>query len=537
MAYNDWTLLERWTHERDAEAFAEVARRYASVVYGACRRVLGDAAEAEDAAQECFLTLAQTRKPPRTNLGAWLHRVAANKARDRVKAASRRRDRERRYMDHQPGAAEIAWPEIESLVDDAIAALPEDTRDALVAHFMLGESHAAIAERLGVSRQTVTYRVGKGVDGIREALRVKGIQVGATALTASLTAHMAEAAPAQLIAVVGKMAVSGVPAAAGGALTSAIVSKAAFVGVPLLVLVLGIVAFNQFDSSIGVEDPPTANTATVTSIVVEPAPIGAEAAQIKPDASREPRAENTRPDGPILSGAARDVSGAGRFEVRSSESGAELEPIDIQLPEPCFGSTPMDYFSELLEERSYKPRPPFLAPKGTTNLAKGKTVTSSDPDPNHGELAFLTDGKKGYQEDYLVELASGAQWAQIDLGQISQIYAIVVWHFHAADRVYFDVAVRVADDAEFTKNVQTVFNNDHDNSLGLGVGKDKEYIETYEGRLMDAKGIKGRYVRLYSNGNTTDETNHYVEVEVYGKPATSAFVEPVQEQAPASQPQ
>ena len=50
------------------------------------------------------------------------------------------------------------------------------------------------------------------------------------------------------------------------------------------------------------------------------------------------------------------------------------------------------------------------------------------------------------------------------------------------------------------------------------MGKDKEYIEVAEGRLIDPKGAKGRYVRLYSNGNTTNDLNHYVEVEVYGSP-------------------
>ncbi len=196
-------------------------------------------------------------------------------------------------------------------------------------------------------------------------------------------------------------------------------------------------------------------------------------------------------------------------------------PLKIELPQPYFGGTPLDYFGENLEERSYKPRDPYMAPAGATNLAKGKTVTSSDPDPNYGKLSFITDGEKGYQQDYLVELGTGVQWVQIDLGQESDIYAVVVWHFHAAERVYFDVVVKTADDAEFTKNVQTIFNNDHDNSSGLGVGKDKEYVETYEGRLIPCtdKNIKGRYVRLYSNGNTTDETNHYVEVEVYGQPA------------------
>ena len=79
--------------------------------------------------------------------------------------------------------------------------------------------------------------------------------------------------------------------------------------------------------------------------------------------------------------------------------------------------------------------------------------------------------------------------------------------------------MQVADDSDFTERVRTVFNNDTDNSSGLGVGANREYIETYEGRLIDAKGARGRYVRCYSNGNTSNEENHYVEVAVYGKPA------------------
>ena len=43
------------------------------------------------------------------------------------------------------------------------------------------------------------------------------------------------------------------------------------------------------------------------------------------------------------------------------------------------------------------------------------------------------------------------------------------------------------------------------------------YLEKNEGKLIDAKGTRGRYVRLYSNGNTSDDMNHYIEVEVYGK--------------------
>ena len=86
-------------------------------------------------------------------------------------------------------------------------------------------------------------------------------------------------------------------------------------------------------------------------------------------------------------------------------------------------------------------------------------------------------------------------------------------------RVYHDVVVQVADDADFLENVRTLLNNDHDNSAGLGVGNDKEYWETFEGKLIEAKGAVARYVRLYSKGSTGDDMNHYTEVEVFGVPA------------------
>ena len=53
----------------------------------------------------------------------------------------------------------------------------------------------------------------------------------------------------------------------------------------------------------------------------------------------------------------------------------------------------------------------------------------------------------------------------------------------------------------------------------MGLGKDKNYVETSEGRLVDAKGSQARYLRLYSNGSNANDMNHYIEVEVYGKPA------------------
>ncbi len=196
----------------------------------------------------------------------------------------------------------------------------------------------------------------------------------------------------------------------------------------------------------------------------------------------------------------------------------DMVPLDIELPAPAFRGTPKPAAEPNLEEPLGKPRPPFLAPEGTVNLARGKPVIASDPMPAAGEVDFVTDGDKEASDFGYLELRSGPEWVQIDLGQRATVYAVLFWHNHAEARVYRDVVVQVSDDPDFLE-AYTVFNNDYDNSSGLGVGPDKGYVETSEGKLVDAKGVEGRYVRLYSNGNHMENKNHYTEVEVFGKPA------------------
>lgn len=205
--------------------------------------------------------------------------------------------------------------------------------------------------------------------------------------------------------------------------------------------------------------------------------------------------------------------------VTASAFAEEMAPIDIKLPKPMFVGTPKNITSPNLEKPTGEKRPPFMAPKGVTNIAAGKAVTASDSEPIIGETKMVTDGDKEGADGSFIEFGPGVQWEQIDLGAASEIYAIVMWHYHSQARVYRDVIVQVSDDKDFVKDVKTVYNNDHDNTAKLGVGSDKEYIETSEGRLIDCKGVKGRYVRFYSNGNTSNDMNHVIEVEVFGRPA------------------
>jgi hypothetical protein len=217
----------------------------------------------------------------------------------------------------------------------------------------------------------------------------------------------------------------------------------------------------------------------------------------------------------ILLAAALLAAAAGYVRAQQDPTKEELK---LQLPKPMFVGTPRNIKTPNLEAVTGKPRGPFFVAKGTKLLSAKKAVTSSDMQPVIGELSFVTDAEKAGEDGYFVELGPGKQWIQIDLGASASIAAILVWHYHSQARVYRDVVVQVSDDKDFLKGVVTVYNNDHDNTAGLGLGKDKEYIETNEGRLIDAKGAKGRYVRLYSGGNTSNDMNHYVEVEVYGTP-------------------
>lgn len=199
-----------------------------------------------------------------------------------------------------------------------------------------------------------------------------------------------------------------------------------------------------------------------------------------------------------------------------------LKPLQIEVPEEVLAGTPPDVLAMLfpgLEMPKAEQQPAIMIPPETVNLALKKPVKSSDDKPILGELPFVADGEKEGSESTYVELAPGTQWVQIDLEQPSQIYAICLWHYFREARSYNDVVVQVANDADFKQDVRTVYNNDQDNSLNLGVGKERPYIETNIGKLIDTKGVKGRYVRIYSRGNTANRLNHYVEVEVYGKPA------------------
>ncbi|MDZ4857871.1 MAG: sigma-70 family RNA polymerase sigma factor [Candidatus Hydrogenedentes bacterium] len=227
MYADDTIYLRRWISDRDPDAFREIVVRYAAMVLATAKRVLRNADDAEDVAQECFQALAETTRVPADYLGPWLHRVTTNIAIEKIRTTSRRVTREETYASAQPVVAEMTWNDIYSYVDEALESLPDKLRVPLVAHYLEGHSQTAIADTLGIPRQTLTNRIHKGVYEIRTRLRRRGIQVGCSALGAMLVSCGADAAPvpASVFAGLGKLALAGV--GSGGFISSAIPSMPA----------------------------------------------------------------------------------------------------------------------------------------------------------------------------------------------------------------------------------------------------------------------------------------------------------------------
>lgn len=200
---------------------------------------------------------------------------------------------------------------------------------------------------------------------------------------------------------------------------------------------------------------------------------------------------------------------------------ANLAPLPLKLPAPTLKGTPDDLpKGPNIEPLTEKPRPVFLAPRGTRNVALHKKVTGSDRNPIFGDIAQITDGNKEAFDEQVVEMRKGVQWVQIDLGEVCDIYAVVVWHDHRVLQVFRSVVVQAADDRNFIENVTVLFNNDTENRAGLGIGFDRQYFETLEGKLIRMKdSLRTRYLRFYSRGNNMSALNCYQEIEVYGQPA------------------
>lgn len=155
----------------------------------------------------------------------------------------------------------------------------------------------------------------------------------------------------------------------------------------------------------------------------------------------------------------------------------------------------------------------------TTNLALGIVPTS--PSSGWKNLSYVTDGIKSSSNYADSGTGTGLQYIQLDLGKAFDLSYIKLWHLVGYDRQYHDVIVKISNDPNFTTGVTTVYNNDTNNSAGMGTGTNSEYIETTAGLSIPFSTVSARYVRFYSNGSSVNNYNHYAEIELYSQTPTT----------------
>ena len=151
----------------DAQAFEELVRTYQHRIFGVALRMLGNAAEAEDIAQEVFLRVHRSVAEFRgeAKLSTWLYAITSRLCLNRLDTAERRHGRQgddaldRVPSDAASAEASLERTELEAALHEAIAGLPHDRRIVVVLRDVEGLSYEEIAEALGLEPGTVRSRL------------------------------------------------------------------------------------------------------------------------------------------------------------------------------------------------------------------------------------------------------------------------------------------------------------------------------------------------------------------------------------------
>jgi RNA polymerase sigma factor (sigma-70 family) len=190
---SDEQLLHAFTTRRDDSAFAVLVRRHGPMVLHVCRRVLGHPHDAEDAFQATFLVLARNAASLRNKnaLASWLHGTAYRIALKAKQTAARRHKHEGALgtlmQCHSPAdpAEELSWREVQTLLDEEIAHLPEIYRSVFVLCCLENLSQEAVGRRLGLKQRTVSNRLAQARKWLSRRLARRGVEL--TALLAAAT--------------------------------------------------------------------------------------------------------------------------------------------------------------------------------------------------------------------------------------------------------------------------------------------------------------------------------------------------------------
>lgn len=204
MTTSDLNLLQQYTQKHSEEAFATLVQRHVNLVYSAALRQTRSPQLAEEVSQSVFTDLAQcaSRLAQNTVLTAWLYQVTRRTAIDIIRREARRQLREQiaAEMNSMNAATAADWTPIEPLLDEAMEALEENDRAAILLRYFENKSLRDVGEALGTSDDTAQKRVSRAVERLREFFAKRGIAIGGTGLIIVISANAVQAAPAGLAA-------------------------------------------------------------------------------------------------------------------------------------------------------------------------------------------------------------------------------------------------------------------------------------------------------------------------------------------------
>jgi RNA polymerase sigma factor (sigma-70 family) len=201
MSDTDLELLARYTRQHAEDAFAELVRRHLGLVYSAALRQVRSPQLAEEVAQSAFIDLARSaaRLKPDTILTAWLYQVTRRTAIDVVRREASRQLREQIATEMNAMNATAAdWTHIEPLLDEAMHALDDIDRAAVLLRYFENKSLREVGATLGTSENAAQKRLGRAVERLREFFAKRGVTVGASGLVVVISANAVQAAPVGL---------------------------------------------------------------------------------------------------------------------------------------------------------------------------------------------------------------------------------------------------------------------------------------------------------------------------------------------------
>ncbi|EEF62867.1 RNA polymerase sigma factor [Pedosphaera parvula] len=198
---SDLELLQNYVKNKSEESFAALVNRHLNLVYSAALRQVRSPQLAEEVAQSTFTDLASSahRLAPDTILAAWLYQVAHRTAINVVRREARRQLREQVACELTAMNATTAdWTHIAPLLDEAMHALDNTDRTAVLLRYFENKSLREVGQTLGVSDDAAQKRVGRAVERLREFFTKRGITIGASTLVVILSANAVLAAPITL---------------------------------------------------------------------------------------------------------------------------------------------------------------------------------------------------------------------------------------------------------------------------------------------------------------------------------------------------